>query len=124
MSQRILILDDDQQLGNVYKEYLTEKGHQVDYVQELEEAQTLLGHFAYSVVITDLRLTRLGFGGLDLIKHIRELGLKTRIIVFTGYGWPELRAETSAQDVDAFIRKPAQLVELAEVVGELIGVEA
>jgi len=124
MSQRILIIDDDHQLANAYKEYLSGKGHQVDCAQELEEAQTLLMHFSFSVVITDLRLTKLGFGGLDLIRFIRELSLKTRIIVFTGYGWPELKAEASAHQVDAFLRKPAQLAELAETVHELVGVEA
>jgi DNA-binding NtrC family response regulator len=124
MSQRILIIDDDDQLASVYKEYLVDKGHQVDCAHELEEAQTLLAHFAYSVVITDLRLTKLGFGGLDLIKYIRDLSLNTRIIVFTGYGWPELKAEASAQHVDAFLRKPAKLSELAETVGELVGASA
>jgi DNA-binding NtrC family response regulator len=120
MAERILIIDDDEQLANAYKEFLSERGHQVDCAQELEEAQTLLAHFSYSVVITDLRLTKLGFGGLDLIKHIRELSLKARIIVFTGYGWPELKAEASAQRVDAFLRKPAQLAQLAEAVA-LVG---
>ena len=32
-----------------------------------------LAHFEYSVVITDLRLSKLGFGGLNLVKHIREV---------------------------------------------------
>ncbi len=124
MTQRILIIDDDDQLTDAYKEYLVNKGHQVDCAHELEEAQTLLAHFAYSVVITDLRLTKLGFGGLDVIKFIRELALNTRIIVFTGYGWPELKAEAAAQHVDAFLRKPAKLAELAETVGELVGAKA
>ncbi|MBZ5570702.1 MAG: response regulator [Acidobacteriia bacterium] len=124
MAERILIIDDDDQLANAYKEYLSDCGHQVDCARELEEAQALLAHFSYSVVITDLRLTKLGFGGLDLIKHIRELALKTRIIVFTGYGWPELRAEATAQRVDAFLRKPTQLKELAATVGALVGVKA
>jgi DNA-binding NtrC family response regulator len=124
MAQRILIIDDDDQLANAYKEYLSEQGHQVDCAQELEEAQALLAHFSYSVVITDLRLSKLGFGGLDLIKYIRELALNTRIVVFTGYGWPELQAEASAQGVDAFFRKPAQLATLAQTIGELAGVKA
>jgi DNA-binding NtrC family response regulator len=124
MARRILIIDDDHQLVDAYREYLSGRGYLVDCAHEVEEAQTLLAHFDYSVVITDLRLSKLGFGGLDLIKYIRELTLRTRIIVFTGYGWPELRAEASAQHVDAFIRKPAQLAELAETIGELVGADA
>ncbi len=121
MPRRILIIDDDDQLANAYKEYLSECGYEVDCAQELEEAQTLLTHFPYSVVITDLRLTKLGFDGLSLIKHIREHSLKTRIVVFTGYGWPELRAAASSHRVDAFLRKPARLAEVARTVEKFAG---
>ncbi len=124
MSDKILIIDDDEQLARSCKEYLSQRGYQVDCAQEREEAETLLAYFPYSVVITDLRLSKLGFDGLDLVKHIRELSLQTRIIVLTGYGWPELKAEASAHRVDAFVRKPTRLAELAETIGILMGAEA
>ena len=124
MADKILIIDDDEQLTNAYKEYLCSLGYHVDCAQELEEAETLLAHFTYSVVITDLRLSKLGFGGLDLVRHIRELSLKTRIIVLTGYGWPELKAEASAHQVDAFVKKPTRLADLAKTIGVLTGAEA
>jgi two-component system, OmpR family, response regulator len=121
MRGRILIIDDDDQLLNAYKEYLSRRGYQVDCTQEIEEAQTLIGHFAYSVVVTDLRLSKLGFGGLDLVKHIREQALPIRIIVLTAYGWPELKAEASLQGADVFLRKPTRLAELGETVSQLLG---
>src|SRR5580700_6068130 len=121
MADKVLIIDDDEQLVDAYREYLAAGGYEVDCAQELEEAETLLAHFSYSVVITDLRLSKLGFGGLDLVKHIRELSLKTRIIVVTGYGWPELKAEASAHQVDAFVKKPTRLSELAKTIGSLAG---
>ena len=65
MRDRILIIDDDDQLVDAYTEYLSQRGFQVDCAQELEEAQTLLAYFPYSVVVTDLRLSKLGFGGLE-----------------------------------------------------------
>jgi DNA-binding response OmpR family regulator len=120
---RILILDDDDQLVNASREYLTRCGFVVDCAQELEEAQTLLAHFSYSVVITDLRLSKLGFGGLDLVKHIREQSLPTRIIVLTGYAWPDLKAETSVRGADVFLCKPTRLADLAETVCQIAGVQ-
>ena len=121
MGDKILIIDDDEQLVNAYREYLSKRGYEVDCAQELEEAETLLAHFSYSVVITDLRLSKLGFGGLDLVKHIREQSLPTRIIVLTAYGWPDLKTEASSQGADAFLRKPMRLAELGETVGRLTG---
>jgi DNA-binding response OmpR family regulator len=121
MTHRILIVDDDEQLARSYKEYFTTLGYEVDCALELEEAQALLGHFSYSVVITDLRLSRLGFGGLDLVKHIRELSLQTHVLVLTGYFWPELKSEAMSHRVDAFVRKPTRMAELAQTVSSLTG---
>ena len=121
MADRILIIDDDEHLVDAYRDYLAESGYEVDCAQELEEAQTLLAHFSYSVVITDLRLSKLAFGGLDVVRHVRENSAQTRIIVLTGYGWPELKAEASASGADAFLRKPMRLNELGKKIVELAG---
>ena len=124
MTNRVLIIDDDDQLVNAYRDYLCEGGYEVDCAQELEEAQALMAHFTYSVVITDLRLNKLAFGGLDVIKHIRERSLSTRVVVVTAYGWPELKAEATASGADAFLRKPMRLKELGATIGLLTGAQA
>jgi DNA-binding response OmpR family regulator len=124
MAGKLLIIDDDEQLLSAYRDYLTESGYEIDCAQELEEAQTLLAYFPYSVVITDLRLSKLAFGGLDIIKHIREQSLPTRVIVLTAYGWPELKLEASASGADTFLRKPTRLRDLGAAVETLIGAKA
>ena len=124
MAGKVLILDDDEQLVDAYRDYLSQSGYDVDCAQELEEAETLLAHFSYSVVITDLRLSKLAFGGLELIRYIREHSVPTRVIVLTAYGWPELKAEASAAGAEAFLRKPARLKELGVLVDMLSGAQA
>lgn len=124
MADRVLIIDDDEQLIEAYRDYISEMGYEVDCAQELEEAQTLLTYYPYSVVITDLRLSKLEFGGLELIKHIREHSLPTRIIVLTAYGWPELKQEASNSGADTFLKKPTRLKELGAAVGLLMEAQA
>jgi CheY-like chemotaxis protein len=121
MRGKLLIVDDDEQLVNAYSEYFSGLGYPVDAAAEIEEAQTLLAHFHYAVVITDLRLSRLNFGGLELVKFIRDGSLTTRVIVLTAYGWPELKAEATNQGVDVFLRKPTRLSDLAKTVAVLSG---
>jgi DNA-binding NtrC family response regulator len=121
MSERILIVDDDEQLVEAYRDYLSDLGYSVDSASEIEEAQTLLTHFPYSVVITDLRLSKLNFGGLDLVKFIRDISLSTRVVVLTAYGWPELKTEATNRGVDVFLRKPMRLSDLARTVEILTG---
>lgn len=121
MEGRILIVDDDDQLRTAYQEYLSGLGYAVDCAREIEEAQTLLSHLQYAVVITDLRLSRLNFGGLELVKFIREAALPIRIMVLTGYGWPELKAEAANLGVDVFHRKPMRLTEIARCISTFTG---
>jgi two-component system, NtrC family, response regulator HydG len=121
MASRILIIDDDEQLLAAYRDYFFENGYEVDCAQEIEEAQTLLAFFPYSVVITDLRLNKIAFGGLELIKYIREHSISARVIVLTAYGWPELKAAASDSGAEVFIRKPARLKELGAIIGMLAG---
>jgi DNA-binding NtrC family response regulator len=121
MKDRILIVDDDDQLVDAYRDYLAGLGYPVDLACEIEEAQTLLAHFSYAVVITDLRLSRLSFGGLDLVKFIRSIAVPTRVVVLTAYGWPELKAEAAKEGVDAFLRKPMRLSDLAKTIEILSG---
>jgi DNA-binding NtrC family response regulator len=121
MKDRILIVDDDDQLMGAYRDYLSGIGYSVDSACEIEEAQTLLSHFSYSVVITDLRLSRLNFGGLELVKFIHDVSLPTRVVVLTAYGWPELKAEATNHGVDAFLRKPMRLADLAKTIEILSG---
>jgi DNA-binding NtrC family response regulator len=121
MKDKILIVDDDDQLLDAYRDYLSSLGYSVDVAGEIEEAQTLLMYFPYSVVITDLRLSRLSFGGLELLKHIRDASLPARVVVLTAYGWPELKTEATSHGVDAFLRKPMRLADLAKTIEILSG---
>jgi DNA-binding NtrC family response regulator len=124
MTERILIIDDDEQLVKAYKEHFTALGYHVDCAAEIEEAQTLLAYFSYSVIVTDLRLSKLGFDGLSLVKYVREQSLPTRVVVLTGYGWPEIKAEARSQGVDAFVQKPTKLSTLTQTINSLTGVDA
>jgi CheY-like chemotaxis protein len=124
MADKVLIIDDDQQLRNAYRAYLEQCGYTIDCAQELEEAQTLLAYHDYSVVVTDLRLNKLQFGGLDVVKQVHESHSRTRVVVLTAYGWPELKAEASSSGADAFLQKPLQLKELEKTISRLTGVQA
>ena len=124
MATKLLIIDDDEQLIEACRDYLTQAGYEVDCAGELEEAQTLLTYCQYALVITDLRLSKLAFGGLEVVKQIREQALPTRTIVFTAYAWPELKSEATSCGADAFLRKPMRLKELGATVAQLTGAES
>ena len=114
MADRILIIDDDDQLVDAYRDYLSESGYEVDCAQELEEAQTLLAHFSYSVVITDLRLSKLAFGGLDVIKHVRESSRANAHHCVDRLWLAGTQGGGIGSGADAFLRKPTAFERVGE----------
>jgi DNA-binding response OmpR family regulator len=119
---RLLIIDDEAAIRFALSEYFEECGWDVDAAAEKEEAEALLAHTEYAVVIADLRLTGIyGVEGLDIIQWSRHLRPETRVVLLTGNGTPEIEAEARRRGADAFLHKPLPLPELARVVTRLVG---
>ena len=120
MRPRILIVDDEEPILLALREYFVPLQYDVDCARELEEAEALLSHVHYALLIADLRLTGShGNEGLELIRFVRERSPWTRIVVLTGYGSAEIESEAVGRGVDAFLQKPMPLADLAEIASAL-----
>jgi DNA-binding response OmpR family regulator len=117
---RILVVDDEEPILFAIRDYFEPLGWQVDCAQELEEAEALLSHIRYTLLIADLRLSGIHSNeGLELIRFVRERSPWTRVIVLTGYGSVEIETEAVGRGVDAFLQKPQPLADLAEIATRL-----
>ena len=56
-AMRILVVDDEEPILFAIRDYFEPLGWQVDCAQELEEAEALLSHIRYTLLIADLRLS-------------------------------------------------------------------
>jgi DNA-binding NtrC family response regulator len=121
MGSRLLVIDDDDQLLAVVGDYLKSLGYDVHRAMEQEEAEALLNNYAYSLVITDLSLTKVGIEGLDLLKKMSELIPRPRIIVMSGHSSPDHREATAARGANVFLQKPFPIRELGKLVNEFVG---
>jgi len=107
---RLLVVDDEESICFSMSEYFSLQGYRVDTASEIEEAEKLLGSVNYQVVIQDLRLTLTSNQqGLEMIRMIKENNPRTRIVVLTAYGSPEIEDEARRCGADAFLRKPKPL---------------
>lgn len=119
-----MVVDDEEPILFAMREYFTTQGFAVDCARELEEAEALLSKVRYSAVIADLRLSGThGTEGLEIVDQIRERWPGTRTILLTAYGSPEIEDEARRRGVDAFLRKPKPLPEVARILVSLIGGE-
>ena len=118
---RILIVDDEELIVLAMRKYFTGLGYAVDSAYELEEAQALLGHYKYDLVIADLRLTGIGgVEGLQIVADVHQKCASTRVILLSAYGTPEIERESYQRGADAFLHKPKAMMEIAHVAVNLL----
>jgi len=118
---RILIVDDEELIVQAMRKYFTGLGYAVDSAYELEEAQALLGHCKYDLVIADLRLTGVGgVEGLQIVADVQQKCASTRVILLSAYGTPEIERESYQRGADAFLHKPKAMMEIAHVAVNLL----
>ena len=103
---RVLLVDDDQQLGRMLKTSLEYSGREfiVVDVPSGEEALLELGRGRIDLLVTDLRLP--GINGLELVERARQVSPNTSSIIITGHPTEEDRRKAESLGVITFIQKP------------------
>jgi DNA-binding response OmpR family regulator len=114
MSIKVLIIENEPALVTVLYDYLDARGFDCDSAVEAAEAQALLAHVPFDVVLTDIYLSDLHEAdGLRVLSFIRERALNVRLIVMTAHASPELESEAIRLGADAVLHKPVALSVLA-----------
>jgi DNA-binding response OmpR family regulator len=120
-AERILIVDDEDLIVGAMRRYFQGLGYTVDSAYELEEAQALLGNYQYDLVIADLRLTGIGgVEGLQIVADVHQKFARTRVILLSAFGTPEIERESYNRGADAFLHKPKAMMEIAQVAKTLL----
>ena len=122
MAKRILMVDDQDSILHAVDRFFTRAGFEVDCAHELEEAEALVTHIAYDLVIADLSLSEKGSTeGLEIVRYVRRCCPRTRVIILTAYGSPAMESEALRRGCDRFLLKNKSLSELVKIAAELTG---
>ena len=117
----LLIVDDEESICFSLKEYFSHTGFAVDTALDIQDAERLIDEGKYEVLIQDIRMgISRDFTGMEVIKFARTHRPEMRIVVLTAHGTREVENEARLLGVDAFLRKPQPLSQLAQVVQNLI----
>ena len=80
----VLIVEDEDATRNLCRDVVVDAGLEAREAATTEEAREILEQHPVDIVITDLCVPQMG--GLELLKHIREIYPQTAVIVLTQYG--------------------------------------
>lgn len=117
MNQRVLLVEDDERLGQMVDDYLGAAGWVVDRVTSLAQAYTALslndavGHGpGYDAMVLDLMLP--DGDGLDLCRRLRGTGSDMPVLMLTARGDPLDRVVGLELGADDYMPKPFEPREL------------
>jgi len=105
MPERVLIVDDEEDLRYIYTRQLRNDGYLLDTAADGEEAIQKIQTNEYAVILTDMRMPRKD--GLAVIAAAREHLPETEIIVLTGHGSLENALQAfKAGNIFEYLLKP------------------
>lgn len=117
----VLLVDDEEAITYAMRRYLRAAGFKVDIASSQPEAEQMIGSCRYELLIVDLRLAPGdGVEGLDVLGFTQRTSPRTKAVVLTAYGSPELEAAARARGACCFLNKPQPLADIARLVHELL----
>ncbi len=102
--RRILVVDDEENIRLVLRTLLKKHGFEVEVADSGEAALALLEAFDPDVILTDVRMPRIG--GLDLLATLKAKQHPATVIVMSAYGNVDLAIEAMKAGAYDYVSKP------------------
>ena len=105
----ILIVDDDNRIRDLLKDYLSENNYIVSTAENANQARERLKYFKFDIIILDVMMP--GQNGYELTKEIKKQ-MKVPIMLLTAKGEVENRIKGLELGADDYLGKPFEPKEL------------
>ncbi len=85
----------------------------IELARDTSEAKDKIVRLKPDIVILDIRMP--GGGGFEVLKIIKEKNLKSCVIIFTSYPYPQYRDKSLELGADYFLSKETDIKKLGEI---------
>jgi len=116
--EKILVVDDSSDAREVLSRNLSAEGYRVLTAPAVPEAIRILESEPVDLVITDLKMPKVG--GIELIKHVRARSKDIGVIMITGYASIESAVTAVKEGAEHYLPKPFTDTELLTAVHDVI----
>lgn len=104
ITNNILIIDDEPEIGWIFSKILSGDGYQVQTARSGEEGLTKFKKICPELVFLDMKLP--GLDGLETLKKIKEFDRDTAVIMITGFETVKTAVESMKLGAYDYITKP------------------
>jgi DNA-binding NtrC family response regulator len=118
--ERLLIVEDEPDLRQVFVEILTSDGYDISTANDGEMAMQMLSENNYDLSLIDLYLPKAD--GFQVLAHLQQVSSSTSAIVMTGHGSIESAVEAMKKGAADYITKPVAFDQLRIVVKKALDV--
>jgi len=115
---RLLVVEDDQMIGESMQHGLRNTGLAVDWVRDGKSAELALGNDVYDLMILDLGLPQKG--GMELLGQLRQQGNDLPVLIVTARDTVEDKVAGLNIGADDYLVKPFDLNELSARVNAIM----
>ena len=107
---RLLLVEDEHEIQVFLEQALSESGYRVDVAPDGKSAERLAAANQYDILIVDLGLP--DQDGINLIKHLRQLGVRAPVLILSARRSVDDRVRGLELGGDDYLTKPFALAEL------------
>ena len=116
--KRILVIEDDEEMRSLLKDFIEEEGFQADTIDNGSEAFRILAKESFDLIVTDIRMP--GLSGLDVLPGIKKLQPEAPVLVITAFGSGEVCRKALERGATAYLEKPIHLINLRALIHEML----
>jgi CheY-like chemotaxis protein len=109
-NEKILVIDDSPEILNLFSEYLSTEGYEVDTAEDGAKGISLIEKNFYDLILTDLKMP--DTDGMEVLKYIRENSPDSLCIILTGYGTIKNAVEATQKGAYDYLTKPVKMDEI------------
>ncbi len=117
----ILVVDDEEVIRNMVKDFLTKKGYEVILASDGPEAMEKFQQNEGQVDLVLLDMVLPGKSGMETLEDLRKINPRIKAILTSGY--IQNISENDLEDgVTAFLQKPFSITHLIQKVEEMMSI--
>lgn len=110
MQIKILIVDDDKDIADIFHDLIADEDRSVDVCYNGLDAVESIQRNIYDLIIADLVMP--GLGGLDVLRYAKTANPEVLVIIITGHASVETAVTAVKEGAYDYIRKPCKLDEI------------